>query len=139
MRVYIAAPFALRLLVDYMACELESEGHVITYKWFHAELAMQATPENIGSIRVREIAAAERQGVASADALLVLVAPTGGTGVWIEVGIALASRVPVYAMSARGDGPPPYRSIFDSLCEAQVSSLAEFKGHLVQLKDRADL
>lgn len=133
MRVYVAAPFDLRELVSYMAASLESEGHVITYKWFDAELAVQATQDNVGEKRVREIATLELAGVVSADALLVLYQRSGGTGVWWECGMAAAAGVPIFALSARCDGKPPYRSIFDSFT-TPVESLDEFKVALTELE-----
>lgn len=136
MRIYIAGPFSLRLLVGYMAAELESEGHTITYKWFDEELAVEASVDNVGQPRVKLVAEHERQGVVTADAVLVLVPATGGTGVWWECGFAAASRVPIFAMSARGDGPPPYRSIFDALYEKRIANLSEFKQELAKLADR---
>lgn len=119
MQIYVAGPYVARDRVMELAAQLEAAGHALTYKWWAAEDDPFWTPD--GGVapdpRHEAIAQKDLQGAMRASAVVVLVPPAGGTGMWIEVGAALAIGIPVYLVPLDASATrPPWRSIFDLLC-----------------------
>jgi hypothetical protein len=82
---------------------LRDAGHVITFDWTTIP-HLKPYDETVNASR--EAALKEAQGVADADAV-VLIAHESGVGMFIEMGMALALGKPIYVVTAR-----PSRSMF---------------------------
>ena len=89
--VYVAGNFRYdRYTVTDIAGVFEDHGYHITYKWY-AEMAPSKQAK----------AAADLQGVLSADTLIVLMRQHRNyRGTWVEIGVALAAGMSVYMIGS---------------------------------------
>jgi nucleoside 2-deoxyribosyltransferase len=102
-RVYVAAKYEERArLVPEVYAKLREGGHVITHDW---------TGESDDNIPPREIdayhaacASDDIDGVMRADAL-VLLPHERGKGLYVELGIAFARKIPVICWKYDGELP----------------------------------
>lgn len=130
--IYVATWFNLRHKAKQAAKELEAEGHTITHKWWEVEepdhLHLESDAKAWTDFH-RECAVNDVKGVREASAVVLLVPRSGGCGMWVEMGIALANNIPVYLVPSDEVGVKPYpgranwrrlvptprRSIFETL------------------------
>jgi hypothetical protein len=128
-RIYLACPFprAYDLARLYMN-RLREAGHTITRDWVEVgEAARKANPEADARGEVglspevqRELARGDLEGVRTADLFWALATDLGGTGMWIELGYAMALLDERVMRGRPFDGPRivvsgPPRTIFTSL------------------------
>lgn len=107
MRLYVATTLGNIEQGKRLRDALKGEGHEITYDWMeHLDLREHESYE-----AMREKAQFESDGVSAADAVVLLL--PGGMGAHVELGMALASGVPVI-VAAQGDilHWEPYPSVF---------------------------
>lgn len=83
MRFYIATRLERAEIHNRVRDELVERGDVITYDW-----TKHGSVQREGHARIAEVAAAEMQGVADADVVIVLL--PGGRGTHAELGMAIA-------------------------------------------------
>lgn len=106
--IYIAAPFEDWRKAQEVRDRILTLGHSISYDWTLAaeeyDGREKATPE-----LEQFHAAKDLQGVAHSTTVIVLSRETSGTGMWIEMGYAIAKGKRVIRVG-------PKRSIFDRLC-----------------------
>lgn len=118
-KVYIAAPWLRRERAIEAAAALEGAGIQITRKWWlYEDPAAGANGQGSGTLSLYATALAELdiKAVREADAVIALVAPEGGVGMWVECGAALALGKRVIAINLDNfDESPPRRSIFDNM------------------------
>jgi hypothetical protein len=81
MRVYVASPFPNKQEVQYWQKKLRDEGVVISLDWTTAESTLSLEEQ-------RKHAILDIRGVLTADVIWIIAPPTGGTGVWFEMGLA---------------------------------------------------
>lgn len=87
MRIYVATKFENQLRAIEIATQLEAAGHTITYKWWTNDQMSQ------------EQALADFKGVVTADAVVVIAEREFAyAGTYVELGIAIAQRTPVYIL-----------------------------------------
>lgn len=126
MKIYVASPWNKRQKAIEAAAMLEAAGHEITRKWWLYEDPAAGVNDSKGSLGAysRALAELDVKGVLEADAVVALVEESGGCGMWIEMGVALAKALPVYHINLEDfSGNVPRRSIFDNL--ARRVSLGE--------------
>ena len=92
MKIYIASKLENYLQVQALRDALIAAGHTITYDW-----TLHGSVQGQGEARLREVAAAERNGVLQAELVIVLL--PGGRGTHIELGMANALGKPVLLFS----------------------------------------
>lgn len=111
MKIYVAGSSKDAAEVSRYMRSLEAAGHVITHDWTVAILAGESPNEGLSEKRARELADECWHGVLAAEELHLF---TGSQtiGAWVELGMALAWRIPVRII-----GEPTEPSIFFSLCE----------------------
>ena len=85
LRFYIATRLERAADHNYVRDRLVSFGHEITYDW-----TIHGPVWRSGVDRIREVAAAEMQGVMTADVVVTLL--PGGRGTHAELGMGLALR-----------------------------------------------
>lgn len=99
MKFYIAARTARADDIREIKAMLASHGHELSYDWTESDL-LQTRPYPV------EFAApeAERElnGVATAD-VFVILGDEGGTGMYVELGYALAQSIPIYSVGNHND------------------------------------
>lgn len=118
MKIYVASPWGKRQKAQEAAAMLEAAGHQITRKWWLYEDPAAGVNDSKGTLGAysRALAELDVKGVLDADAVVALVDAASGCGMWIEMGVALADRKPVYHVNADDfSGAVPRRSIFDNL------------------------
>lgn len=93
MKIYIASKLENYLQVQALRDALIAAGHTITYDW-----TLHGSVQGQGEARLREVAAAERNGVLQAELVIVLL--PGGHGTHTELGMANALGKPVIIFSA---------------------------------------
>ena len=93
MKIYIASKLENYLQVQALRDALLAAGHSITYDW-----TLHGSVHGQGEDRLREVAAAERNGVLQADLVIVLL--PGGRGTHAELGMANALGKPVIIFSS---------------------------------------
>lgn len=96
MKIYIASRLENHPQVKAVRDALVADGHSITYDW-----TRHGSVQGEGEDRLREVAAAERAGVMTADIVIVLL--PGGRGTHAELGIANALGIPVILVSKTRD------------------------------------
>lgn len=93
MKIYIASKLENYLQVQALRDALIAAGHTITYDW-----TLHGSVQGQGEARLREVAAAERNGVLQAELVIVLL--PGGRGTHAELGMANALGKPVIIFSS---------------------------------------
>ena len=106
MKVYIASKLENYRQVQAVRNALRNAGHVITYDWTEHGPAILRGIEFL-----KEVAENERDGVVSADAVVVLL--PGGRGTHAELGMACALNIPVMLIA---DHPNTYFSCDENTC-----------------------
>lgn len=114
MKVYVAAPFGEYVEVLRSCRRLHLNEHEPTASWgvIAAELNGVCEAVPIGDQRRLNNAHLDMHDVRRSDAVIVLVPESGGTGMWVEVGMAIAWGKRVLCV-----GPALERTIFCALCE----------------------
>lgn len=107
MRFYVAAPRELAEQAQQLMARLNRAGHEITYDWVAAVKRNPPDNEYTDEVLAHE-AQRDKNGVRRCHVLVVLGAPTGGSGVWVEMGMALAWERPIHYIG-------PYRTIFQHM------------------------
>lgn len=105
MRYYIATRLENHAAHNQVRDWLTTLGHEITYDWTQHGPVWSA-----GIERLREVATLEEQGVRDADVVIVLLTdPPSGRGTHVELGLALARRIPIviHTPSSRLAGADP--------------------------------
>lgn len=119
LKFYIASGLQNKESVQYIAKSLVNEGFTHTYDWTKNNRA--STVEELCSVGEQE-----REGVAEASFLIVLL--PGGKGTHVELGMALAARRKVYLYS-------PDESIYDINQTATFYFLPEVESYTGSLDD----
>lgn len=101
MKVYIAAPWVDKAMMEIYAQPLEAAGHVITHKWWDVEGAAEGDSPEVLAYH-RKNAELDYQGVKDAK-LLILVNSSKSEGKAVEQGIAISDRKPIIAIGKRGE------------------------------------
>jgi nucleoside 2-deoxyribosyltransferase len=91
MKFYIASKLKNFEQVRHLADRLKSAGWALTHDW-----TVEGSLKADGVETLREIAEAERNGVAEADLLIVLTPQGGGTHTEFGMAIALDKRIYLY-------------------------------------------
>lgn len=107
MNVYVASPFELYIEAAKVRDILHAAGHACTSSWIDLAAGQKgARDENVPNASV--LASMCVSDVYRSDALIAIVG-AGGTGMWIETGIAIAQRIPCLfvppSFEAAGMGP----------------------------------
>lgn len=87
MKFYIASKLENAEIVKRVAEVLKAAGHEHTYDW-----TVHGSVQSEGPARLSEVADCERNGVATADIVIVIL--PGGRGTHTELGIALGQKYP---------------------------------------------
>lgn len=93
MKFYIASKLENVNDVRALKVLLESWGWTHSYDW-----TVHGSVQRAGCQVIRDVAAAEAQGVADADVVIVLL--PGGRGTHVEIGMGIAAAKPVYIDSS---------------------------------------
>ena len=96
LRFYLASTLPNHAAADLVADVLIEAGHQQTYRWSKHGPAGHLGAEGLGAV-----AAAEVEGVAAADVVIVLL--PGGRGTHAELGMALALGKPVVLWDPSGE------------------------------------
>lgn len=131
-RIYVAAPFQEYQLVREVQNALRGWGHEITQDWTQGAEGKPREQESAMSPGDKWLAAwRNKRGVRTADALVLLASEKHkGTGVWVELGMALAYDIPVAVM-----GPMAMdRTIFLHLGAEHCANLVELRAVLSSLE-----
>jgi hypothetical protein len=133
-RVYVATKWSRRLDAWKVMNALRARGHEITHDWTVEEDPGQNTTPEARREFYGLCAAADVDGVLSADALVLLHDP-GCRGAFVELGIALAHGVRVIVVD--GDGHPEHTvPLFYFLPEVRhVASIEEAIGLVGELAE----
>ena len=91
MRVYIATSFSAWREAARVADLLAAAGHECTARWIETarELDGECARVPVGDPRRAREADIDLADVARSEAIVVLVPPSGGTGMWVELGYAM--------------------------------------------------
>ncbi len=139
MRVYVAGAWVERHARAVPAiAQLRSEGVTITHDWTgdpneisNAVDSDSKLPQEYRLKHARE----DYQGVASADALLLLAATErGACGSWVEFGIALGIGIPIIVA-----GGMMSRTIFTELAVRNFATDGEGVTHLLRYAELFDM
>lgn len=87
MKFYIAARLAKADTVKEIYQHIQDLGHEIAFDWMHTTDIHRPYAEN--ARKVCEFADAEAKGILETDVFIILSDP-GGTGMYVELGIAIA-------------------------------------------------
>ena len=91
-KVYVAAKWEERERAHEVMTILRTAGHVITYDWTNQEQESQAQAE------------CDRSGVLDAEVFVLLAEKDlPMRGAWVEFGIAVTKRIPIYVLGAYAD------------------------------------
>lgn len=105
MKIYIAAPWKDRALAAEAAALVETEGWLVTHKWWikenkNEDLSKPLT-ESYNSAFLRECAEEDIRAVQRADVVLLLDTQKS-EGKAVEQGIAIAEDIPIFAVGKLG-------------------------------------
>jgi nucleoside 2-deoxyribosyltransferase len=100
MKIYIAAPWKDKALMNERAKPFEDAGHTITWKWWETDNIPEGADRD-GELK--EQAKNDHNGVRKADAL-VLFNTAKSEGKAVEQGIAIERGIPIVAIGTLGDG-----------------------------------
>lgn len=89
MKIYIATKYTSKRRAKKLMKQVRGAGHSITVDWTKTD---QKVENNENSLS--EIATMDAIGVSDADALLLLTTKHGGRGMYTELGIAIARKIP---------------------------------------------
>lgn len=98
-RIYLAAPWIDRELMEDRAKKFEALGFTITHKWWRYEGAGE---EHEKLEFLRQCAIDDVNGVATADVVLVYNT-SKSEGKAVEQGIAIAKQIPIFIIGKRGE------------------------------------
>jgi hypothetical protein len=102
MKFYIAARTSQLSIVKEMVKEIELEGHEISHDWTAVKDADLPRPYSAHAEKVRIFAENGVEGVKNAD-VFVILSDIGGTGMYVEMGMALASNARIYTVGENND------------------------------------
>lgn len=116
MRVYVATRFGMWRDAMGAHAVLETYGHEPTSRWVKVaqELDGECHAVPLGDPRRFDEAENDVVDVCRSDALILLTPEEGGTGCWVEVGIALGQGIRVFAT---GGDLARHRTIFAEMEE----------------------
>jgi len=124
-KFYLAGGFLEKEMISGYMRKLEAAGHEITCDWTKAEAAVpgKTSDADLTDQEQRRFAMQDLQGVKDADIVWHLVAEyKGSRGAYVEVGYALALRMPLRPLGEGGiviaSGRDVRKSIFHSLCDS---------------------
>lgn len=117
MKVYIATRFDCWRNASRARDQLLLAGHVVTSRWIDVARELDGVCEAvpIGDPRRAANAQMDLDDLSEAEAILVLVPISGGTGMWLELGYALGTGKRVVMA-----GPARERTIFADLSDVKV-------------------
>jgi hypothetical protein len=110
-RIYVAGCREDLVRIRQFNTKLRAAGWTITHDWTEAVLANANRPDaTIPADEQRSYANDDWDGVCNADAFWLVAPSTGGTGCWIEFGMAVSSAITTIVVSGAHK-----RSIFTAL------------------------
>ncbi|HSX31128.1 MAG TPA: hypothetical protein VLE99_04380 [Candidatus Saccharimonadales bacterium] len=89
MKIYVAARFTEKTMVQKLQAQLEASGHTITADWTQHR---NVKPYNEHPIEAGAYAAEDLEGVLACDIFIYFTNPEVGAGLSAELGAALASH-----------------------------------------------
>jgi len=95
MKFYIASGVENAKIVSELAAIMKADGHTHTYDW------TQTLNHNNDDSELKALAYAEVKGVQDAEILIVIL--PGGRGTHTEIGIAIASEIPIVIYGSSPD------------------------------------
>lgn len=99
MKFYFAGRTARAADIQSMRDELQELGHELSYDWTTSDLLQtRPYPEEFAAPEAKR----ELEGVAMAD-VFILIGDEGGTGMYVELGYALAQNIPIYCLGEHND------------------------------------
>lgn len=101
---YIATRIGNRPIAKELRSKLIEQGHIVTSRWIDGEGVFGATDSS--AEYAKKWSDVDLYDVSRARATIVLADEDGGTGMWVEMGHALALRKPVLYVG------PPTRTVF---------------------------
>lgn len=102
MKFYVASRTARTKEVKEIIETILSKGHEITHDWTGVENATLERPYHKHKEVVREFALKDVEGAKNAEVFIIL-GDNSGTGMYVELGAALASNARVYAVGEYND------------------------------------
>lgn len=115
-RIYVAGCREDLKLIQEFNAKLRAARYTITHDWTADILANVGRPDaSIGREEQAGYARADWDGVTSADAFWLVAPSVGGTGCWIELGMAISVRTIAIIVSGAHK-----RSIFTALPGVEV-------------------
>lgn len=117
MKVYLASSRENIALVKEYASKLVALGHVITYAWW-LDVEQLGNDDGVSDEDAARCANADETGVRVADVFWLLAPEKGGTGCWIELGMAIGHFIAGADKSIVISGAFD-RTIFSSLMEVE--------------------
>lgn len=110
-RIYVAGCREDLVRIRQFNAKLRTARYDITHDWTEVVLANTHRPDaEIPADEQRSYAEADWEGVTSADVFWLVAPEKGGTGCWIEFGMAVSARLTVIVVSGAWK-----RSIFTTL------------------------
>ncbi len=107
MRIYVAGRWKEKDRIREVQRMLRLDNHTITFDW--TEMGDTDDPDEL-----QRNAMIDLEGVRSAEAVVVLPA-IGGKGMWVEMGAALALRIPIFVVGTMKRGVFEYHPLVTSL------------------------
>jgi hypothetical protein len=91
-KIYLASNRENIERVKHYAVRLEALGHEITYKWWKDIEENGADDAKVSRETLIRCARADRNGVMACDLFWLLAPEDGGTGCWVELGMAMRQK-----------------------------------------------
>ena len=104
--------------------KIDALGHTLTYDW-----TVHGSVKSSSHARLTEVAELERQAVIRSDFLVVLL--PGGSGTHVELGLALASRIPIFLM-----GDPLFFMLGPETCAFYHFPFIHWSNNVTQLLEQ---
>lgn len=102
MKFYIAGRTSQIKTIQKMVATLTDLGHEITYDWTRTEDPDLKRPYNEHLEKVSFFAEKDINGAKNAE-IFIIIGDASGTGMYVELGVALASGAKVYAIGEYND------------------------------------
>ncbi len=99
MKLYFAGRTSSAAAINTMIEQAEEDGHEITYKWTESDLLYtRPYPIDFAGPEAKK----ELDGVLAAE-VFVLISDKAGTGMYVELGFALAQNMTIYSVGEHHD------------------------------------